>query len=246
MTYSLALVGMSMDYKEYYAGKIQDSETSEISDLLGYEMRLGYLFNRGRKSCDEISMNVMMLGGKSSYKGSLIDSGKPKGSWISTTQNQFTDAELAFAHTYHYQNDLHLIYGLGLGFHAWDRKLSSTQEELYQWFSLRPMIGANADIERFNLGVVVQYQYGFDRTMSSTNPVLDVTLGGADIFKVSFPIKYSYSDEVEFFAETTFSKQEIKESNHVRVVINNRIYEVLEPDSTNYSSYLKLGATLKF
>ncbi len=44
---SVSLVGMSMDYKEYDRdGVLVDSEESDFTQLVGFEMNLGYFFDK--------------------------------------------------------------------------------------------------------------------------------------------------------------------------------------------------------
>lgn len=241
--YSIALVGMSMDYKEYDTnGVLADSETADISDILGYEMSLDYLFNRHAYDHDEIGINIMQLSGTSVYKGSLLGSGSPYGSLVSSTQNSFVDTSVNYKHIYQYKRYLSLSYGIGVGYHAWNRKLSSVQEELYEWFSVRPMLGASVNYKNIDVGMIAEYQYGFNATMQSSNPALDFTLAGTDIFEVTFPVIYRYTDNIEFFVKATFSKQTIKKSNDIKY----GVYTYYEPDSTNYSNYIKLGAAFSF
>lgn len=101
------------------------------------------------------------------------------------------------------------------------------------------MVGVGITLkEKLYLGVFVEYQYGFDTKMTSSNPNLDFTLGGADIWEFSIPITYDYSQNIDFFFEATFQKQTIIESD-----VNSGYYE---PESTAYNDYLKLGFEVKF
>ena len=244
--YSLAFVTMNLDYKEYDGGKLQDSENSGFGKIAGYDMSLGYLFNKTDTSVNEVCINASMLNGKSDYVGAVLGSANGYGSLKQTTTNRFIDTSFAYKHTQRYQNFLDLLYGLGLGYHVWKRDLSSTQSERYEWYSLRPIISAILIMDKFSFGVSGEYQYGFNTTMSSANPDVNVNLGGADIIEIGFPLRYSYSKNIEFFAQYTLSKQNIKESNHVQKVINSTLMEIWEPDSTSYQNYLKIGATFKF
>ena len=243
MKYSLAFVGMSMDYKEYDpSNTLLDSENSSLGKITGYDMSLGYLFNRKDSSIDEAAMNVSMLNGKSDYVGSILGGGGSYGSVINTTTNRFIDASLSYKHTKRYQDFLDLSYGLGMGYHSWYRELSSSQSELYEWYSLRPMVGATIVMDKFSFGISGEYQYGFNATMHSSNPSANFKLGGADVVAIGFPLRYSYSKSLEFYTQYTLSKQSIKKSDNVQS--GGTTY--YEPDSTGYQNYLKIGATFKF
>jgi hypothetical protein len=69
-SYSLALVGMSMDYKEY-APQLLDSEESSFTDIGGFEMGYGYKLSDESK----INASVMYVAGYSNYVGSILGSG---------------------------------------------------------------------------------------------------------------------------------------------------------------------------
>lgn len=239
--YSIALVGMNMDYKEY-APELVDSESSNTNDIVGYEMRFGFLSPRDENGYNALSFGVMMISGKSDYKGSLLHSGQPYGSYVSTTQNDFIDTDLTLKHFERYNQRWWFIFGLGLGYHAWNRELSSTQKELYEWYSIRPMMGIHLDIDRLNVGLELQYQKGINPTMKSSSPDLDFTLGGVDIYEVSIPLKYRINHEIDLFIKTIFSKQEIQKSNY----LPSGSYIYYEPDSTSYQNYVKFGVTFKF
>lgn len=235
LKYSLSLVSMSMDYNENQDGTWLDGETATLGKIYGYDMSFGYLFNRDERSVDEIYLDVMSLSGNTAYDGYIRNTWTPlKG----TTSNFFADASMGYKHTMRLDNRFDCFMGIALGYHAWDRKLSSYQEELYEWKSIRPSIGASVNIEKLNLGVSLEYQYGFDTIMHASDTGDTYKLGGADVVKIGFPIRYNYAQNLEFFTQYTYTSQTIKHSN----VVNG----LLEPDSTNNQNYLQIGATFKF
>ncbi|MEN8303038.1 MAG: hypothetical protein ABFQ64_03070 [Campylobacterota bacterium] len=243
-TSSVSFVGMSMDYREYdLSGELLDSEESSYLDLAGIEISLGYTISEDSSSSSDIKFNLMSLGGKTRYIGSYIGSGQPYGSVVSTTQNTIIDLDVSYQHSEILKNNFKLYYGLALGYREWERALSASQIEVYSWFSIRPIVGVSATIkEKFNLGISLEYQHGFDTKMTLLNPRIEFTLGGADIFEVSVPLSYKYKDNIELFLEATLQKQIIIESD-VKYIGADGYYE---PESTAYNSYLKLGVAYRF
>lgn len=237
---SIAFVGMSMDYREYdTSGQILDSEESSHLDLTGLEMSLGYTILDDGDSSSQVKVNLMILNGKTVYKGSYIGSGLPYGSVISSTNNIVIDTDVLYKRSNFFKNNIEFSYGIGIGYHEWERSLSASQVEVYSWFSFRPLVEISTIVkERLSLGLTVEYQYGFDTKMTLSNPSLEFTLGGADILEVSFPISYIYNEKIDLFFEVTLQKQMIVESN-----VNSGYYE---PESTAYNNYLKFGAGYKF
>lgn len=241
---SISFVGMSMDYREYNLnGEILDSEESSYLDMSGLEMTLGYIVSKNISSSSEVKFDFMILSGETKYIGSYLGSSLPYGSVISTTKNTIIDTDISYRRSNRFNNNLELYYGIGLGYREWERALSASQVEVYSWYSIRPVIGISARIkEKFNLGISLEYQYGLDTKMRSSNPRLDFTLGGADIFEVSVPLSYKYKDNIELFFEATLQKQIIIESD-VKYVGGDGYYE---PESTANNSYLKVGAVYRF
>jgi hypothetical protein len=240
--YSISLVSMSMDYNEKVNGVWKDSEKAAPSAITGYDMSLGYLFGRKSDSVNEIYIDGMVLNGKTAYDG--FDQNTSSISIQSTTSNQFTDVSIGYKHTRRIQDRLDFFAGIGLGYHSWDRQLSSIQDELYEWKSIRPSAGMNLHVNRFEVGVGLEYQYCFDTILTASNEQVTYKLGGVDIVKISLPMRYNFSKELEFFAQYAFSSQNIKHSPATYSTALNGWY--LEPDSTNYQHTLQLGATFKF
>ena len=239
-TASVSLVSMGMDYREYdQNGNILDSEVSSYLDLGGVEVSLGYTIEEDLSFSSEIIFNLMILAGDTTYKGSYIGSGLGYGSVVNTTLNTIIDRDISYKQSRLFNNEIEISYGVGLGYRYWERVLSKSQVEEYTWYSIRPMLGISTiNKDKLNLGMFIEYQYGFDAKMTASDLQLEFNLGGADILEVSFPVSYNYSEGVDFFFEATIQKQMIKESN-----VNSGYYE---PQSTAYNSYLKLGIEYKF
>jgi opacity protein-like surface antigen len=240
ITTSAAMIGMSMDYKEYStSGVLLDSEESTYSELTGTEMSLGYVYNKDMSGYSHIKLNLLLLSGETKYIGSYLNSGDPYGSVVSSTQNSIIDTDVSIKHTNISRNNFEFSYGVGLGYREWERALSASQIEVYKWYYITPIVGVSVRVtDKVKVGANIEYQHGFDTVMTSSNPKLDFTLGGANIWEFSVPISYNYNKNIYLFFEAIFSKQTIIESN-----VNSGYYE---PDSTAYNNYLKFGAAFKF
>jgi len=238
---SVAAVGMSMDYSEYSDnGELLDTEVSDLNGIMGLELKASYTRVDDIENSTEIGINFMILGGETQYTGSLIGSSEGYGSYLGVTTDTIRDIELEYRHNYKLNNDFEFMYGVGFGHREWRRELSSTQVEIYSWYSLRPKIGINYKYNDFSLGALFEYQYGINPEMSLDIPgtyvVLD--LGSADISKFSLPLKYKYSEEFNLFTEFVYEKKIIEKSNIAE--------GWQEPRSEAYNQYLKFGAEFKF
>lgn len=241
-TSSVSFVGMSMDYKEYSRdGELVDSEESSYLDLAGVEVTLGYIISQNKSSSSEVEFSFLSLSGNTKYIGSDRNSSGLYGSRVSSTFNSIIDTDIAYKRSNNLSDYFELKYGIAFGYREWERALSSSQVEVYSWYSIRPIVGVSTTaIDRFDLGINVEYQLGFNTKMTASeqNLNLDFTLGGADILEVSFPISYMYNKNLDFLFEATMQKQMIDASN-----VNSGYYE---PDSTAHNSYLKVGVEYRF
>jgi hypothetical protein len=237
---SIAMVGMNMDYTEYSSnGTAIDSEESSFSDITGVDMSLGYIYKSDSISYNEVKLNLLILGGQTYYRGSYLGSDDPIGTVTRYNTSTIIDTDISFVKTSDYNDYLKLSFGIGLGYRQWERELSALQIEVYKWFYFKPIIGFNFSItKKLGIDFIVEYQHGFNTVMTSTNPNLDFTLGGANIWELTIPITYELNEHLEFFFKASFTKQTISKSN------NNSGY--YEPDSTAYNNYIKIGTEFKF
>ena len=243
-SYSLALVDMSMDYKEYNtAGTLIDSEKSKFTDIAGVEMAYAYGFGCKGDECTKIDFNILRVVGNSDYVGSPLGSNLPYGSTVSSTLNTITDISLSSKVYVSVTPSTQVIYGVGLGYRYWERELSTTQKEIYSWFSLRPVLGVEYAISKnLSISALAEYHYAIKPTMSASNVSSDFTLGSTNIIEMKIPVEYQVSNKLGFFSEFVFSKQTIRESNHITQGINT----FYEPDSTAYNNYVKIGMRYKY
>ena len=245
---SFAFVGMVMDYREYSNdGTILDSEKSTLNEILGLDLGLGFLLDETRNDYSYLDFHLMRLGGETDYKGSLHGSNAGYGSYISTTLNAVIDTDVTYMYHNILSDSLEISCGLGLGYRYWERQLSVSQIELYEWFSLRPKVGVMYSLSHeLRFALDLEYQYGINPTMSESYYGLDFDLGAADILKVSVPVTYRYSSTMDFFAEGVYERQEIEISDIKTIVENGIVTNSHEPDSTSNNIYLKLGFIYKY
>lgn len=240
-TYSLSLVNMEMDYREYNDnGQILDSEQS--SSILGFELGYGIDIESSEDRTSNVEFKALVLHGDTDYIGSYLGSGQPYGSVKSTTSNLLYDLSLDWT-----QKDLlkgfGITYGMGVGYHSWYRELSSTQNELYHWFYITPIFGLSAEIsEKLNIVALLKYKIGMSPKMEANTIAGEFRLGSADTFEINVPITYSYDEQIDLFATYVYSRQTIKKSNYIQ----QGSYIYWEPDSTTNDNYLKIGVSFKY
>jgi len=238
---SIAGVGMSMNYSEYLDDEtLYDTEKSDINAIVGVELQASYIQNFENGNYSQIGLSLMNVSGQTQYTGGIIGSGLGYGSYVSSTKNTVVDVELEYRYVSTITDDFELINGVGIGHRAWTRTLSATQVEVYYWHSLRLRMGGIYKYDNISIGGLVQYQYSINPKMSLAIPTSSVILDlrSADIIKLSVPVKYKYSEDINLFMKYVYEKQTIEKSNVVE--------GWLEPRSEAYNQYLKFGAEFKF
>jgi len=243
---SAALVGMSMDYREYdNSSIILDSEKSAFYEIIGSEFILDYTEVYNNNTYAQAGIEMLFLGGRTEYVGSLIGSGLGYGSNLSTTQNNISDIAVYYMYSHTFTNGLNFGYGIALGHRSWERILSASQIEVYYWYSVRPRIKLTYNFSSLSLGALLEYQYGISPKMSATGFSSDFNLGSANIAKLKIPLRYELSEQIGFFLEYVYEQQIIEKSN-VQASDADASTFFLEPDSTANNQYVKIGAIFKF
>ena len=244
VTYSLSFVGMNMDYKEYNrAGTLADSESSQFTDVGGFEIGYDFLLSEDIQSYAKLETSVLYLSGDTAYVGSLLNSGGLYGSSVSTTANDIIDTKIAYQVYRAIDSTFSYNYGFGFGYRYWRRALSAAQIEEYTWFSLRPKIGLEMHVNpQLRVSTDLEYQYGFKPKMTASNVSGDFTLGSANILALGVTMAYQVSQTMDIFINYVLQKQEIGASD---TVVSGGI-GYYEPDSTAYNQYLKLGVAFKY
>jgi len=244
--YSIAYVGMSMDYKEYdRAGTIQDSESSDYSELSGVDF--GYKFNlqdEDNLGSGSISFHTMVLNGTTRYVGAAISAKcNSYGCVKSRSSDAIYDVSLDLTSNYAVTQESEVQLTLGFGYRYWLRELTSYQQEGYEWFSVRPAIGFLYTKYNFSLNPKIEYQYGIRPRMSVTGFNKDFNLGSANIVEVSLPVEYAINQKFSLYGSFVYQYQKIEESSAI-VDGNGNVY--LEPDSTANNKYIKFGVAFKY
>jgi len=248
---SAAIVCMSMDYREYDdKSVILDSEESKFHEVAGLNLVFDSAYELNPKLLIGLETDISYVSGETKYVGAFLTSGAGYGSLVSTTQNSVFDTSVAAIITHIVQHNLSIGYGVGVGQHVWRRELSSSQVEIYSWYSLRPQANIQYSIADFVFAFGLEYQYGLNPTMTiladSLNPKTTVNLGSANILQASLPVSYKITDRMALFMEYTYAYQKIEKSDTAPYVINGTQYQILEPASTANNQYLKFGVTFKF
>lgn len=242
-TNSVALVGQNMDYREYdKAGVFADSEKSDFSQMAGAEINFAFLFDREKGEYSQIDIDFLGLSGNTKYDGFYLVSGLPA---QSETSNYIADVAMRYKKFHSLSSALEVNYGLGFGYYMWERSLSSSQVELYDWFYVKPSAGMTLELmKNLHLGLNLAYKYALNPAMSVTSPNLDFKLAGVNVLEASIPLTYTFSHAFDMFVAYEFEQQNIEASNSKYDAQSDDYY--YEPDSTAKNQYLKLGMTFKY
>ncbi len=239
-----ALVGFSMDYKEYDDdSQIIDSEKSDFTQMMGVDLGMTYRLNAVDGSYSQIDVTLLLLAGKTDYVGAYLGSGGGYGSVKSSTDNAIVNLDADYLYGMLLSQKLYLLGGAAFGYREWERSLSANQVEVYSWFYLEPKIGLKYLLQRSSLGATMGYKYGLNPEMTATGIDGTFKLGAANTLNISLKASYEISLHSEVFCEYIYENQVIEKSNVVYASDGNGY---LEPDSEANNQYIKLGAIFKY
>ncbi|WP_297442972.1 hypothetical protein [Sulfurimonas sp.] len=243
--YSVGLVGMSMDYREYDDNnQILDSEKSDLSGIIGVELGMDYIVNTSAQDYSQVGLHLTTLWGTTEYVGALLNNGGGYGSVVSSSVNTILDVEGEYLYGVRIANNFDAIAGGSVGYRSWRRELSSYQVEVYSWAYLNPEIGLDFTATRdISLRLLLGYKYGLSPIMTATGIKDNFELGSADTFHLSLNSQFNIDETTSLFIEYLYENQVITKSN---IVYSSDGTGYLEPDSNANNQYLKFGVAFKY
>jgi hypothetical protein len=236
--FNISANGMKMDYREYDSdGVILDSEKSTL-EIKGISSSLEIeLHNNITRT--SLIMDYQYIEGETEYVGSYLGGTGVYGDVVSTTKNKITQKEAYIKEAY-IKDNTELFIGLGGGHRLWERKLTSTQVEDYEWFYLKGSLGF---LHQFNNGICLGAEYVYTKALSPQmiyydTPNLVFDLGSVYSHSVTVPIIIPVNNRMDIRFETKYEKLTINESNIVS--------GFYEPDSKSNNIYSKVGIDIHF
>lgn len=238
--WNISYSGLNMDYREYDTNnQILDSEKSKSFGISGLDTSLEMKLGQGGNSRTSIVMSYLMMQGETQYVGSYIGSHLGYGSVVSKTQNTIYQPEIYLKQTLVDSNS-EVYFGIGGGYRFWERKLSASQIEDYEWYYWKANLGALYNLRNnVSIGVEASYTQAFSPKMTASgNPALEFNLHNVYSYGFSVPIIYKVNNQVSLRVESKFEKINISDSD-----VNSGYYE---PRSTTKNIYTKVGVDFHF
>ena len=237
--FSVSTNAMDFNYKEYSStnGQLLDSE--DASYLYGFTAKYTHDIFGSQATTNQGAMfaNVSVYHGNSNYTGSALGSNQPYGSVTGTTNNEIVNTKIGYRQ-YKNLKSVTLYTQLALGYRYWDRKLSSSQDEKYQWTYGDIKIGLDTHLsKRDDLGLTASYDLAINPTMKSSTSKQalnnNFTLGNTYGYAFSVPYTHSFTTHLSMQISYTYQRWHISASN-----IINGYYE---PRSTTIQSIGSIG-----
>jgi hypothetical protein len=242
--FNAALVGFSMDYREYDANsQILDSEKSDFTQMMGVDMGVSYMLNAVDGNYAQMDLSLLLLAGQTDYKGAYLGSGAGYGSVTGTTDNTIVNVDASYLYNMLLFKRAYLLYGAAFGYREWERGLSKEQVEVYSWLYLEPKAGIKYLFEKNSISAVAGYKYGISPEMTATGIKERFELGGANTLALTLKASYSMGLHSQLFLAYVYENQIIDKSN---IVYGSDGQGYLEPDSETYNQYIKLGVAFKY
>ena len=238
--WNISYTGLNMDYREYDRNnQILDSEKSESFGISGLDTSLEMKLGQGGNSRTSIVFSYLMMQGETQYVGSFLNSGDPYGSVVSKTQNTIYQPEIYLKQTLVDANS-EVYVGIGGGYRFWERELSASQIEDYEWYYWKANFGALYNLRNnFSIGAEASYTQAFSPIMTASgNPALVFNLHNVYSYGLSIPIVYKVNNQIGLRLESRFEYINIDDSD-----TNSGYYE---PRSTTKNLYTKVGVDFHF
>jgi len=193
------------DYTEIYNGTTSNTEQSNFTDIFGIYVS-AKLKLKSKKSHLEF-LNSLTTG-KTKYIGSESNSSKGYGSYTSRTADTFMKSQLTYVRDFSQLKKIKISLTPSLGFHYWERTLSSIQNEIYYWWYYQLGIRAEIQLDKGNyFSIDYSHQWTINPTMYADTPSLgldhDFNLGKteSDFLQLTYLRYVSSQLSVEYKVE---------------------------------------------
>ena len=251
-TLEFGLLTTVYDYTELNGTAVLDTERSHLGDIGGGYLGLDVpLRDNGLGGQDSVTLYGSHTKGTTRYKGSLLGSDMPYGSFVSTTADTFDDIRLGLSRTFP-------MYGLdytleaGIGYQRWKRELSSTQKETYEWHYLRVGAGMAETFYRdWTLAVEFDGKYAFVKEMEARlegMQPLTFALGRSFSLSAGIPVTIPLRDTLALVLRLGFEFARMSRSDTVSAYYppEDTVKQWYEPESEQQNWHFGAGLVMEF
>lgn len=242
---SVSVGTMNFDYKEYSRSNGQLLDSEGPSYLYGVTAKYAHDVFGSNKTRNEGALfaNISFYGGNTNYTGSLLSSTNPiYGSVTSTTQNQIVNAHVGYRQ-YKNLKSISLYTQVALGYRYWDRKLSSSQDEKYQWTYGNIKIGLDSHLSSVDdLDLSAGYDLAINPTMksSTSSQALKNTFNLGNTYGYAFCVPYTHHFNANLSMQISYTYQ------RWHISASNTVNGYYEPRSTTTQNMANIGLIYKY
>jgi hypothetical protein len=217
------------DYSETsIGGVLLDTEKADFNKVDGFSARFESDY-RG------LYAGVSYAKGNTDYVGSILHSGNPYGSYLSSSSNTTADYSIGYKATAAINQDVSIPLYIGLGYRQWLRQ--GGYDETYEWGYSEAGIGLHwRPSPQLSLGADAFYRQAFNAQMHETLNGYTFNLNNVYGYKITVPIEYKLSQNMSTYIAYSYDYWNIGASNVVG--------GYYEPDSQTKNDILSFG--LKF
>jgi len=213
------------NYKEYSGNYVLDRDYSSFSDIKGVGLEFKHSF-----SVIDLYLNGEFSGGESIYDGAYQD-----GTPVKFREKGVRIYDISARLQKH-------IFFLKFGYRFWRRGISDDMgdyNEEYYWRYFG--IGWNYffSFRKINVDAIFQYHYAIDpkiKVYLGNNPTLNLGDTGGAMGKID--IGYRYNDKNLFGIFYKVDIWLISASDEGYLVLDNKTYQIYEPDSLTLNQYV--------
>jgi len=213
------------NYKEYYGGSVIDKDYNSFGDLngIGIKYTKDYYYSN-------LYVNVEAAYGNSIYDGAYQDG----------TPIKFKQKNVQI---YNLKAGVYLRgYLLELGYRFWNRGKSSNEgdyDEQYYWPYIASGVMYKIKFSSITIDYYLKYNYAISPKLKvylGNKPTLNLgtTTGIETQFGISKKINFDYSVGIFY----RLSYWHINRSDIQKIIINNKNYQIFEPESETRNQYI--------
>lgn len=229
------------DYTETQGPVVLDTEDSDFGDITGGYARFSMsLWENVYGGKDGLEFYASHTSGDTRYIGSILGSGQPYGSVVSTTENTYDEIQANYVRSFS-GAAMDYTVRLGLGYYEWERALSAIQVETYYWYFLQAGVGFEERLaDNWSLGFDLTGQYAIYKQMDAEMPGLSLSfdLGNTYTIRAGIPLKVAITDALSL---TFRGEYEFTSIGHSDIVLG-----YYEPNSEQKNWNLSAGIGYRF
>jgi hypothetical protein len=222
---------LKLNYKEYIKGNVIDKDYNNFGDIFG----IGVKYSNNKYF-------YYYIKGEFSNGSSFYDGADWNGNKLKSKQNGF--------YLFNLETGIGKYLNFFLGYREWNRGKSNIDgdyDEIYYWSYFGMKYSCEFIFNKFYFYPEAGYEMAINPKLKikmGNNPILNLgdTTGGF----IELPVYYKYNRNIFIKIFYKFEYWYIEKSNSAILILDNKKYEIFEPESITQNQYFGIGISFSF